>query len=562
MKVKILLIILILTAIFLRFYDLGVIPAGLLNDEANLGYDSYSLLNTAKDQWGNFLPLNNFIGFGDFQPPINRYLSIIPIFLFGLSEFSVRFTSALSGVLSVIALYYLVRKLFNEKFALFSSLIFTLMPWAVGLNRIGHESNIAILFLILALIFGFATKFGKSLYLSVFLLALTMYTYSAYILFAPLVLIIIFYFSYKKNIRLSGLIKPFILFLILISPIIFQKNAASVRFFQVGLTNNINSVGLINDLNTQRGQCLSSYNSVICKANNKAVLFVSVFIKNYLSHFSPNFLYTSGTSTQFSILPSRGLDYLFNFIPLIIGFAFLLKDVKKKRFNAILIILFLISPIPDSLTSDGNYVRASLMQPFIAIFTGLGYFYLIDLVIARYKKLRFVFPVLLTLLLLLSFTSFFIVYTTYFKNNNSLFSQYGYKELVTNIKGNENSYDRIYLSRHLNDAKHYIYYLFYTKYDPTLYQHKKDVSYTFESREWISIDRVGKIYFVPNLLTSKELEDLSDLRVLIISHPGDFPKDIKTVFVIKDKLGNVIFKAVKASDLLEYIKMQEVPIKE
>lgn len=555
MRIKnIVFLLIILIAVILRFYNLGIVPAGFLNDEANAGYDAYSLLLTAKDQWGNLLPINNFIGFGDFQPPINRYLSILPIFLFGLTEFSVRFMSALSGVLSVAALYFLVKKLFNEKAALFSSLVLALMPWAVGLNRIGHESNIAILFLLVALIFGLVKKLGKSLYFCVFFLALSMYAYSAYILYAPLALTLVLYLNYKKDVGRSNLLRVLILFLILISPIIFQKNSASIRFSQVGLTNNINSIGLINDLNDERGQCLLSFSSLICKTNNKAVLFGSVLVKNYLSHFSPSFLYISGTSTQFSILPKRGLDYLYNFLPLVIGFAFLLKGSKQRKLNSVFIILFLLSPLPDSLTSDGNYVRASIMQPFIATVTGLGYFYLIDILITKYKNLKYIFLLLLFLVLTFSLTSFFIVYTTYFKNNYAIFSQYGYKDLVLNIKKSESSFDRIYLSRHLNDTKQYIYYLFYTKYDPFLYQQKKGVVYSFEANGWISVDRIGKIYFVQNPPTLKDLKSLPGSSTLIISNPVDFPQNVKSEFDTKDKLGNIIFKAVRLSDLLEYIK--------
>ena len=71
MRIKnILFLLIILIAVILRFYNLGIVPVGFLNDEANAGYDAYSLLLTAKDQWGNLLPINNFIGFGDFNPQL------------------------------------------------------------------------------------------------------------------------------------------------------------------------------------------------------------------------------------------------------------------------------------------------------------------------------------------------------------------------------------------------------------------------------------------------------------------------------------------------------------
>lgn len=544
-------------ATFLRFYQLGSIPAGLLNDEANAGYDAYSILLTGRDQWNHFLPINNFIGFGDYQPAMFRYSSILPIYLFGLSEFSVRLMSALAGVLSVVVLYFLVKRLVNQEAAFFSALLLAIMPWAVGLNRIGHESNLGILFLILALFFGLAQKSNKSLYFSAFFLALTMYTYSAYILYAPLALIVILFVNYRKNDGYGLLIKPLILFLIIISPIIFQKNSASVRFSQVGLTNNINSIGLINVLNDERGQCLTFFNPTLCKiTDNKATLYASTFTKNYLSHFSPNFLYISGTSTQFSILPKRGLDYLFNFLPLILGVAFLLRYGKQKRINNALLVLFLLSPFPDSLTSDGNYTRATLMLPFLAIFDGLGVYSLLEML--KGNKIRRLFAALVILLISFSVISFFINYTTYFKNNYSIFSQYGYKDLTKKVYAVKNNYDKIYITRHLNDAKQYIYYLFYTKYNPHSYQTKEGIRYEMGSDGWISIDRLNNIYFVDKLPIQKDLEGLSGQRVLIISTPSDFPKNVKYVFIVKDRLGNVIFKAVNIQDLLEYEKSHKL----
>lgn len=542
----------LLIAFFLRFYQLGSIPAGFLNDEANTGYDAYSLLLTGKDQWGTFFPINNFIGFGDFQPPINRYTTVISIFLFGLNEFSVRFISALSGFLSVIVLYFLTKKLFNKWIGLLSALFLSIMPWAIGLNRIGHEANIAIFLLLCSLFFGILPKLNRYLYYSVFFLALSMYTYSAYILYAPIVLLVIFFLNYKNKKGLKFLVKPLILFLIIISPIIFQKNAASVRFSQVGITHNINSIGLVNVLNDKRWQCQKEFSPFICKIiDNKPVLFANTFIKNYLSHFSTNFLYTSGTETQISILPRRGLDNFFNFIFLILGIIYIIKFNKNKRINYFLIFLFLFSPVPDSFTSDGNFIRSSMMIPFLALFNGIGFFYLIELFRIN-KKINFYLLIFVLFCFFCSTFSFFITYTTYFKNNYSIFSQYGYKELMQKTHVLKNNYQKIYISRHLNDAKQYIYYLFYNKYDPEKYQSKKDVSYSYEGNGWVSIDSLENIYFVSQIPLIEEESNLAKEKVLLISHPKDFPEIIKTEFVIKDKLGDVIFKAVNLSDLLKY----------
>lgn len=552
--------IVLFVAFFLRFYQLGDIPLGLFNDEANTGYDSYSILSTGKDQWGTLLPFTNFKGFGDYPPPLYRYLTTIPIFFFGLSEFSVRFISALAGLLSIGVLYLLTKKLFNDKIAIFSSLIFAIMPWAIGLSRVGIESNLAILFALLALFFGFKNseeKRRRNLSISVIFLGASVYTYSAYLLLAPLLLLVICFENfYKTKFKIKDILFPIFIFILIVAPIIANKSSASTRLSQVGLTTNVNSVGLLDNLNMQRGSCLGNFPSVICKAiNNKPLVFTSTFVKNYISHFSVGFLYIHGNPTQYSILENRGVDYIFGFILLIFGLYFLVKENKNTKISLTAILLLLLSPIPDALTSDGNFSRASAMQPFIALISGIGLYYLftkLSLLKNPYiKKLS-----ILSLVFVVSFSviSFYIRYVTYFNTNYSTFSQFGYKDLMTRVEKEKTNYEEIYISRHLNDTKQYIYYLFFNKYDPSKYQLKNDVAYKNDSDGWVSVDRIENIYFIENDSLLRRDETKSNKKILLIEHPNDIPDTIEYIFVIKDKLGNVIFKAIELSDLLEYDK--------
>ena len=39
----------LLLAAFLRFYKLGQVPSGFVNDEAAFGYNAYSILKTGRD---------------------------------------------------------------------------------------------------------------------------------------------------------------------------------------------------------------------------------------------------------------------------------------------------------------------------------------------------------------------------------------------------------------------------------------------------------------------------------------------------------------------------------
>ncbi|PJC80059.1 hypothetical protein CO009_02840, partial [Candidatus Shapirobacteria bacterium CG_4_8_14_3_um_filter_35_11] len=66
MPTKIKLILIILLAVALRFWNINSLPS-LNPDEAALGYNAYSLLLTGKDEHGQAWPIH-FKSFGDYKP--------------------------------------------------------------------------------------------------------------------------------------------------------------------------------------------------------------------------------------------------------------------------------------------------------------------------------------------------------------------------------------------------------------------------------------------------------------------------------------------------------------
>ena len=90
----------VVLAFVLRFYKLGEVPLGFHQDEVSQAYNSFSILTTGRDRYGQLLPIL-FRSFGSYQPPVYTYLTTIPIFLFGNTIFAARSTSAFFGVLTV-----------------------------------------------------------------------------------------------------------------------------------------------------------------------------------------------------------------------------------------------------------------------------------------------------------------------------------------------------------------------------------------------------------------------------------------------------------------------------
>ena len=113
-KINPILFLIVVIAIFVRFIFINSAPPSLNWDEISHGYNAYSILKTGKDEWGKFMPLI-FRAYGDYKLPLYIYLTAISELFFGLSTFSVRLISAISGVGSAIVGYFLVKRLFGSE---------------------------------------------------------------------------------------------------------------------------------------------------------------------------------------------------------------------------------------------------------------------------------------------------------------------------------------------------------------------------------------------------------------------------------------------------------------
>src|SRR3989344_2849602 len=131
-------------AFILRFYHLGQNPLSLNWDETSNAYNAYSILKTGRDEYERFLPLYNR-SFDDYKPPLYMYLNVPTVAIFGLTPFAARLPSALFGFLTVPLIYFLVRKLFNQKLmALAAMFLLAISPWHIQFSRVGFEANVGL----------------------------------------------------------------------------------------------------------------------------------------------------------------------------------------------------------------------------------------------------------------------------------------------------------------------------------------------------------------------------------------------------------------------------------
>jgi 4-amino-4-deoxy-L-arabinose transferase-like glycosyltransferase len=180
----------VLLATVLRVYQLKDLPAGLFCDEAGLGFNAHTIASAGMDENGNHFPLF-FWSFGvSYKNPIYIYAAAIPVKLLGLDEFSIRLTSALFGIGTVIGIFFLGRALFNPWVGLFSAVFLTLCPWHLHFSRIAFELiSFPFLFVIGATFLVRFTQGQRRLARAMFFFGLCVYAYQIANLFVPLFLL-------------------------------------------------------------------------------------------------------------------------------------------------------------------------------------------------------------------------------------------------------------------------------------------------------------------------------------------------------------------------------------
>src|SRR3989338_11301736 len=144
--------IIVLSAIFFRFYQLGVNPAGFFTDEASIGLNAYSILKTGADTYGRPFPVF-FEAVGDYRYPVMIYSTVPFVAWLGLNEYSVRVVSGIYGVAAILMMYFLGRELGVKSVGLWSAFLLVVSPWHVLFSHVGFQLIAALFWRIFSLYF-------------------------------------------------------------------------------------------------------------------------------------------------------------------------------------------------------------------------------------------------------------------------------------------------------------------------------------------------------------------------------------------------------------------------
>jgi 4-amino-4-deoxy-L-arabinose transferase-like glycosyltransferase len=515
----------------LRFWQLGNIPISPDWDEAALGYNAYSIIQTGKDEYGKFLPII-LRSFDDYKPALYAYLTIPSIVVFGLNVFAVRLPSAIFGILTVLATFFLVKELFKRNdFALLGSFLLAISPWHIQFSRVAFEANVGVALNTFGILF-FLKSFKKPWFLSLsaLIFGLSLHVYQSEKVFVPLLIIALGYsfrkelFSIKRKYLLISIATFIIVCLPLIIYILGNKEALS-RANTVSIFSN-SSIIESNTVKLARDRVNNDILGLIL--DNRRVEFVKYIAGGYLSHWDLNWLFVTGDIARHHA-PGMGLMYLVELPFLLIGIYMLLFGDFNKEIKVFTILWFLIVPIPASVTNDVPHaVRTINFLPLLQILTTIGvitsFAWISNL---RHKILKLKVSYLLFFLaIILGLFNISYYLNQYFVQQNyfhARYWQYGYENIVNYIESVHQSYNKVIVSNTATMDQSYIFFLFYLKYDPKTYLSKGGTL----AGKVESINKFSNFEFRKfNYYEEKEK------NILLVGSTFDMPEVFKTVHEI------------------------------
>lgn len=335
--------------LYSRFYQLGNLLPGLYVDETSIGYNADSLVNTGIDEHGRSWPVY-FEAFGEWKNPIYIYSQAGLFRLFGVSTWSLRFTSALWGVVAV-GLYmwfsWTISK--SAPVVLITGLLMVFNPWHWLLSRVVFEviTFPALLFACFLLLYRYhQTNKSVYFYLFSFTVGVSFYSYTAARFIAPALMVsaMAMWFPQLKY-KVIGNLSLFGLTLL---PAYFWER-------------------------THPGSLLYAYHRVSNGFGDQIGWLIQTTFYNYLIHFSPNFLFGEGDGFLRHMIGYHS-GFLWVGIPfLLYGLFFVVSQIRKNKFYRMLLVFLLLSPLPAAVTTQTPHgLRSIGLLPALLMISVIG----------------------------------------------------------------------------------------------------------------------------------------------------------------------------------------------
>lgn len=484
-----LLFLIVITASILRLWSIGSVPPSPDWDEAALGYNAWSIMHNGRDEYGEFMPLI-LRSFEDYKPALYMYFIIPFILIYDLSVVAVRLPSAVFGILSTIAVYFLVRELLSfvknkrelgafRHLPIVSAFVFAISPQSIQFSRVAFETNTAASFNIFAaLFFLLGLKRPWLLMLSAFIMGLNLHIYQSTKVFTPLFAVALIIIFAKQLFRLpkkylagavvTGLIAAF--------PLIHYSLTNEQAFMRAKGVNIFSERTAVKMAEEKKWTADYESGNVLGRLfHNQWITYAREITEGYLLHYDLNWLFIRGDLARHHA-PEMSIMYLWDLPFFLIGIYFLIFAPFPRVFKLLIFTWFFLAPVPAMFTNGVPHaVRTLNFLPTFQVMTAIGIVWILSFVLSiKYYVLSIRIKYILLFVIISAGVFNFVYYLNqYFVQQNYFAShewQYGYKEAVGEVMRLEKDYDRIIVSNERVMDQSYIFFLFYLKYPPPLYQ--------------------------------------------------------------------------------------------
>lgn len=512
----------LILAFLLRVWNIDTNPPGVHADEADSGYNAYSILKTGKDFYGNFLPLQ-ITGFAkNYRTPLSTYLTVPSVALFGMTPFSIRLPAVLLGTVFVGLMYLLTKKLFgNDNVSLIAALLTAFNPWSIHISRAYADHILALDLGVLGIILLMGRLSIVSAITAGTTLGLSLFSYHAPKLFLPLFLPT--YFLFFKN-EIWNQRRYFVLFAVTFS--VFFLFMLKLSFFNSGASEfhnvSIFNTRLASDIVNKERRVTEAPLFVSSFFHNKPLFFAKELARNYGRFFSINYLYLDGEPNLTAWIGDRGLFYLIELPFLLVGIYFAFR--RKTKIALFLVVFALIGALPGVITKDQMYTyRGIFLLPVMLSVTAFGVY---SLIVKNAKRLV---VALLIIVYVLSISSFLFHY--YYD-----YPVYGRKwwaaeehDAINYINANGNKYDNVFVD---GGVDWMLLYAFYNRIDPVAFQDTLQKPVDINGIKFVRINNVFIGSVRPKDIDKPEEYFPKDS--LYIGRVGHFP-NTKPVFEVLSK---------------------------
>ena len=345
----------VVLAAAVRMIGISENPPGFFTDEASIGYNAYTVLNSGKGEHGEGWPVL-FESLGDFKLPVIIYSTVPYVAALGLTELAVRLAAATYGTLTILTTFLLASALFGgRRVGVAAALFLAIMPWHIHYSRTGFGELVSFLpFLTLGLyLFMLGVRRNEVWPLSGLVLGLTLHTYrAAWVVLPPLLVLmaVLYRRELLKGWRLAA------------------TGLAIVLLF---------SLPILLHLTSDSGD--RTQDAGLLKLDLSAWDTAKTFVTQYRSHFSPGYLFDNGDNWAITrhYLPGHGQLYKVQLPFIILGLLGIVLSLNREK--TIVLALLLLYPLAGALSDTSPISSRTILGSVVfAMLTGYGVVLLVN----------------------------------------------------------------------------------------------------------------------------------------------------------------------------------------